>query len=338
MCAIETGDSIEAAAAEIARAAKRRRDIVLVLSISSSSNDVLSGPNPHFHLVVGTGYAFSTSRKTIFLLRIEATMSNLPGRKRHTSGGWPMTTDDVMVDVSQDWFQACDVQEHFMRSPARNNGLVDFSACCRQMRALGGDCYDFTSLADGQLAMLVGDASGKGLAAALMMASVQASLRTASVFTGNELSALLRVVNLQVCASSLHGRYATLFYGVLDRVARTLRYVNAGHNPPLVLRHNGSLGWLEPGGGPVGLFPDAMWEERLVQLYPGDVVITYTDGVTEAIGTSGEEWGVDGLLQAATARRILSADALVRSVLDSMDEFSGGVPTDDVTVAVLRVL
>ena len=88
---------------------------------------------------------------------------------------------------------------------------------------------------DGQIAMLVGDASGKGVAAALMMASVQASLRTAAKFTGNNLTALLRVVNDYACASSLAARYATLFYGVLDRAALTLRYVNAGHNPPVVL-------------------------------------------------------------------------------------------------------
>jgi phosphoserine phosphatase RsbU/P len=248
-----------------------------------------------------------------------------------------MMTEDGVVDVSQDWLQACDIQGHFMRSPARNNGLVDYSACCRQMRALGGDCYDFTSLADGALGMLVGDASGKGLAAALMMASVQASLQTASIFTGDDLADLLRVVNIQACASSLDGRYATLFYGALDRETLRLRYVNAGHNPPAVFHADGSVEWLEPGGGPVGLFPDATWKEQVVYLNPGDVVLAYTDGVTESTGLSGEEWGVDGLLEAAKENRKQSADALVRSILDSMDKFSGGVQADDVTVAVVRV-
>jgi sigma-B regulation protein RsbU (phosphoserine phosphatase) len=128
-----------------------------------------------------------------------------------------MTTNEVMVDVSHDWLQACFVQERFMRGPALSNCQADYSASCRQMRALGGDCYDFACLADGQVAMLVGDASGKGVAAALMMASVQASLRTASYFTGDNLACLLRAVNVQACASSLADRYATLFYGVLDR-------------------------------------------------------------------------------------------------------------------------
>jgi phosphoserine phosphatase RsbU/P len=249
-----------------------------------------------------------------------------------------MTIEDVVVDVSQDWLQACSVQERFMRGPVRNHCRVDYGASCRQMRALGGDCYDFSSQADGQLAMLVGDASGKGVAAALMMASVQASLRTAAQFTGDSLANLFRVVNLQACASSLADRYATLFYGVLNRAALTLRYVNAGHNPPVVVHGDGSLDWLEPTGAPVGLFPDATWQEAVIHLHPSDLVLAYTDGVIEASGPSGQEWGIDGLLRAARTHKIQSADLLVRSILDSMDGFSQGVQSDDATVAVLRVI
>lgn len=246
-----------------------------------------------------------------------------------------MTTDDMVVDVSQDWLLACSVQERFMREPTLGNCQVDYSASCRQLRALGGDCYDFSCQADGQLAMLVGDASGKGLAAALMMASVQASLRTAAVFSGDDLASLLRVVNAQACASSHADRYATLFYAVLDQSERTLRYVNAGHNPPVVLHGDGSIDWLEPSGAPVGLFPDATWQERAIRLQPGDRVVAYTDGVTEAFSPSGEEWGVEGLLQAADSGGLKSAIELVRSIFHAMDDFSKGVQTDDATVAVL---
>jgi sigma-B regulation protein RsbU (phosphoserine phosphatase) len=186
--------------------------------------------------------------------------------------------------------------------------------------------------------MLVGDASGKGVAAALTIASVQASLRTAALFTGNDLTALLRAVNDQACASSLADRYATLFYSVLDQTTYTLRYVNAGHNPPVAFHRDGSVDWLEPSGAPVGLFPDATWQERVVRLQPGDRVLAYTDGVTEACSPSGEEWGVEGLLEAANGHGTKSAGELVWSILDSMDDFSRGVQTDDATVAVLRVL
>jgi sigma-B regulation protein RsbU (phosphoserine phosphatase) len=249
-----------------------------------------------------------------------------------------MTTDEAVVDISQDWLQACSVQQQFMRGPAAIENRVDFSAGCRQLRALGGDCYDFTSLPDGRLTMLIGDASGKGVAAALMMASVQASLRTAALFAADNLAAMLRVVNLQACAASLADRYTTLFYGVLDREALALRYINAGHNPPLLLHCDGSYAWLEPSGPPVGIFPDASWREGLVRLNPGDLVLAYTDGVTETFSLSGAEWGVEGLLAAAASSSARSADTLVQSIFDSIDDFSGGNQHDDATVSVLRVL
>ncbi len=132
-----------------------------------------------------------------------------------------------------------------------------------------------------------------------------------------------------------------MFYGVFDGATRTLRYVNAGHTPPIVLRRNGSIDTLETGGAPVGMFPDSSYEEGAVQLYPGDVVITYTDGVIEAANQSGEEWGVQRLLKATAAWariRTENAEHLVRSIFNSMDDFSRGCQTDDATLAVLRVL
>jgi len=124
---------------------------------------------------------------------------------------------------------------------------LDYSACCRQVHALGGDFYDFVPLANDRLAIAVGDTSGKGLAAALMISNVQSSLRTASLFAGNNAPAALDAVNRQVFGSSLADRYATLFYGVFDGGKRTLRYVNAGHQRPMVIRRDKSILWLETG-------------------------------------------------------------------------------------------
>ena len=145
----------------------------------------------------------------------------------------------------------------------------------------------------------------------------------------------------QAYASSLADRYVTVFYGVFDRSARMLRYVNAGHTPPVVLRRNGSIDTLETGGAPVGMFPNSSYEEGVAQLDPGDVVITYTDGVIEAANQSGEEWGLQGLLKATAAwaqQGTENAEHLVRSIFNSMDNFSRGCQTDDATLAVLRVL
>jgi phosphoserine phosphatase RsbU/P len=250
-----------------------------------------------------------------------------------------MATQEMVVDVSQDWTLACDVQQGFMQAPDTISDSFDYGARCRQVRALGGDCYNFIPLEGDRLGLVVGDASGKGLAAALMIANVQSSLRTAAWFTGNDLAALLKVVNHQVYASSSEGRYATLFYGVFDASTRILRYVNAGHNPPVVIRRDGSVHSLETGGAPVGLFPGSEYAEGSIQVDAGDLVIAFTDGLTEAANPDGEEWGIQGLLGAATcgAKYSQDAGALVNSIFHFMDKFSRGCQTDDATLAVLRV-
>ena len=248
-----------------------------------------------------------------------------------------MTTDEMIVDVSQDWVLACDVQQGFMQAPRTVSNSFDYSARCRQVRALGGDCYNFIPLKSNRLALVVGDASGKGLAAAL--ANVQSSVRTAALFTGDDLAALLRVVNHQAYTSSSEDRYATLFYGVFDGSTRTLRYVDAGHNPPVVIRRDGSMHWLETGGAPVGLFADSEYREGIVKLETGDLLIAFTDGLIEATNQDGEEWGVQGLLKAAACGAQCSQDAggLVNLIFNTMDDFSKGHQTDDATLAFVRV-
>ncbi len=214
---------------------------------------------------------------------------------------------------------------------------LDYSARCRQLQALGGDCFDFSPLADQRLALTIGDASGKGLAAALMIANVQSSLRTAALFAGNDLSAAFEAVNRQVHASSLADRYATLFYGVYDGATHTLHYVNAGHNPPMVIHRGGSVTCLDPCGAPVGLFPNSTYEECAVALRPGDLVVAYTDGVTEAVNPAGVEWEVEGLRRAAAESGAQCADEVAEALFSSMDEYSQGRQTYDATVVVLRI-
>ena len=258
-----------------------------------------------------------------------------------------MAADPVAVDVSQDWVTACDVQERFMQYPCPTCAMqsVSYSARCRQVRALGGDCYDFLPLAQNRLAFAIGDASGKSVAAALMIAGVQASLRTAAAFAGNDPGAVLGAVNAHIHASSLADRYATVFYGVFDGSTRRLHYVNAGHNPPIVIRRDGSTMRLEAGGLPVGVFADSSYEEGVVQLRSGDMVVAYTDGVTEAANTVGEEWGIEGLCGAAVESLANAADAEVEQNADEigdlifafLDEFSCGHQRDDATVVILRI-
>lgn len=246
-------------------------------------------------------------------------------------------TDTMVVDVSQDWETACDVQQRFMHHAVPTPDGVSYSARCRQLRVLGGDCYDFLPLPSNHLAFAIGDASGKSLPAALMIANVQSSLRTAAFFAGDDPETVLGAVNRQLHAASLADRFATLFYGVFDRATRTLRYVNAGHNPPIVIRRDGSITWLDNAGLPLGLFPDSTYEESVLQLHRGDTVIAYTDGLVEAENPLGEEWGVGGMKKAAVGSRAQCADEVVDAIFRSLDEFSRERLTDDATVAVLQV-
>jgi sigma-B regulation protein RsbU (phosphoserine phosphatase) len=248
-----------------------------------------------------------------------------------------MTSEAMVLDVSNDWIMAAGVQQRFMQGCETAIDNLDYAAGCRQVLQLGGDCYDFVPLGNERLAVTIGDASGKGLAAALMISSVQSSLRTAMLLGGVDLAKAFHLVNRQVYASSSADRYATLFCGIFDGRTCTLRYVNAGHNPPLVIRLDRSVSWLETGGAPVGAFPDWPYEEGRVQLSPGDLVVAYTDGITEAVDTSGKEWGVEGLQKVAREAKGLCADEIVHAIFTCMDGFSQGSQSDDATVGVLRV-
>jgi sigma-B regulation protein RsbU (phosphoserine phosphatase) len=244
-------------------------------------------------------------------------------------------SDTMVVDVSQDWETACHVQQRFMHhAPPAADG-ISYSARCRQLRALGGDCYDFLPFPHNRLAFAIGDACGKSLPAALMTANVQSSLRTAAFFAGNDPARVLGAVNHQLHTASLADRFATLVYGVFDPATRTLRYVNAGHNPPIVIRRDGSIVWLDTAGLPLGLLPGSTYDEGVLQLRPGDRMIAYTDGVIEAVNPSGEEWGVEGIRKAAAESKAERADELVNAIFASLDEFSLGQQTDDATVVVM---
>jgi len=250
-----------------------------------------------------------------------------------------MTSESIVVDVSQDWVAACGLQERFMEIPCNKAQRLACYARCRQMRALGGDCFHFVPLTGHRVGLAVADASGKGLPAALIVANVQSSLRTAALFAPEDPAAVVSAVNCQLHACSPVDRYATLFYGVFAETTRTLHYVNAGNNPAVVIRRGGPVAWLEPCAPPVGLFAETVYRAQAVQLYPGDLIMAYTDGSVEATNTAGEEWGVAGLLAAVTG--LLAAvkrcgtrqpESIVEAAFAALDEFSGDNQTDDATI------
>jgi sigma-B regulation protein RsbU (phosphoserine phosphatase) len=243
-----------------------------------------------------------------------------------------MVTESVVVDVSQDWVVACGLQERFMEIPCAKSQRLTYNARCRQMRALGGDCFHFVPLPGRRVALAVADASGKGLPAALIIANVQSSLHTAALFAPEDPAAVVTAVNRQLHACSPVDRYATLFYGVFDENTRTLRYVNAGHNPAVAIRSGGAFTRLEACAPPVGLFAETVYQAQAVQLYPGDLIAAYTDGIVEATNTAGEEWRVEGLLAAVKRCRTRQPESIVEAAFAALDEFSGNNQTDDATI------
>jgi len=248
-----------------------------------------------------------------------------------------MIAESQIMDVSQDWVAACSLQERFMEIPCASAQRLTYDARCRQVRALGGDCFHFVPLPGRRVGIAIADASGKGLPAALIVANVQSSLRTAALFAPEDPAAVISAVNRQLHASSPVDRYATLLYGVFDENTRTLHYVNAGHNPAVVIRRGGAVAWLEASAPPVGLFAKAVYQARAVQLYPEDLIVAYTDGIVEATNTASEEWGVEGLLGAVQSCQTQQPEEIVEAAFAALDEFSGHNQTDDATILVVLV-
>ena len=216
---------------------------------------------------------------------------------------------------------------------------LDYCGQCRPAREVGGDYYDFLALPGGRLGIAIGDVSGKGVGAALMMASLEASLRAlASVV--DDPAELMERVNSLVYQASSSNRYATLFYAQYDPANRRLSYVNAGHNPPVVLRNcagSCQVLRLETGGPVIGLLPHR-YERGVFSHEAGDLVVLFTDGVSESMNVRYEEWGEERLIELAKTCHGLPVLEGMRRILAAAQAFAAGAPQhDDMTLVVLRV-
>jgi sigma-B regulation protein RsbU (phosphoserine phosphatase) len=220
---------------------------------------------------------------------------------------------------------------------------VDYFGVCRPALTCGGDYYDFLTLPSGVFCIAIGDVSGKGIAAALLMASLQASLRGQAMQAGQDLAAQIGVVNRLIFDASTLNRYATFFYAQYHPPTRELEYVNAGHNPPIVLRKNAAgrseVIRLETGGPVVGLLPAAAYLQDRVQLKENDLFIGFTDGISEAMNNAGEEWGEERMIEMLERCGGGDAAAIAKALISAADAFADGAPQhDDMTVLTMRIL
>jgi serine phosphatase RsbU (regulator of sigma subunit)/AraC-like DNA-binding protein len=236
---------------------------------------------------------------------------------------------------------AKDVQRAFFPPPTLSIPCLSCEAFYKPAHEIGGDYYDFFSLQGERWGIAIGDVSGKGIGAALIMASLQGSLRAQALHPHSDLSMLMADVNQLVHNSSPIHYFASLFYAEYQPATRALRYVNAGHNPPMVLRpRNGrcEIFRLNAGGMPVGIFSDAQFATATFQLQIGDVLIGYTDGITEVRNPQGELWGEEAFEKLLSSCDLWQPKEIMERILDGVASFAGGQRQgDDMTLVVMKV-
>jgi serine phosphatase RsbU (regulator of sigma subunit) len=236
---------------------------------------------------------------------------------------------------------AKDVQRAFFPPPTLSIPCLSCEAFYQPAHDIGGDYYDFLSLQGERRGIVIGDVSGKGIGAALIMASLQGSLRAQALHPHSDLSALMADVNQLVYSSSPAHYFASLFYAEYQPATRVLRYVNAGHNPPIVLRPRAGrceIFRLNAGGIPVGISSDAQFTSATFQLQVGDALIGYTDGITEVQNHEGELWGEEAFEKLLSSCDCGLPKEIMERILDEVSGFAGGQrQRDDMTLVVMKV-
>ena len=224
--------------------------------------------------------------------------------------------------------------------PAKDPQLegYDISAYNFPTEEVSGDYYDWVKIYDDQIGLVIADVSGKGVPAALLMAFLRASLRAAT-HIGYSPHISMAKVNYLLWESIERHQFVTAFYGILDVTNKTLSYTNAGHNPPLLLDKDGNSEFIERGSLPLGMFRDTRYHEYYLTTKPGDMLVLYTDGVTEARSPEGEEFGRKRLAEAVKKNRNLTARDVISAVQQEVIEWTDGVGAgDDVTFFVIKAL
>jgi sigma-B regulation protein RsbU (phosphoserine phosphatase) len=242
-----------------------------------------------------------------------------------------------MARDDEDFEQARAMQQSLMPSTVPKVAGIDVSGTWKPARAVGGDYYDLLRLSDTQLAVCIGDVAGKGMPAALLMAALQAAVRASAApeVAPHEVCERVRRVIVQ---SLTGGRFTTFFYGSIDTVDKRIRYCNAGHNPPVLVRADGSAIRLDKGGPALSrLFSSTPFQHGEEEIREGDRLVLFTDGVSEARDAGGNDFGEDRLEQLIAANRKSPARELIATIVDSVSSFSEGRTDDDLTLVAVAI-
>jgi phosphoserine phosphatase RsbU/P len=250
------------------------------------------------------------------------------------SAGEPPDRPDS--EIEKDLLLARQVQLRLLPQAGPHLPRLDYTGYCQPARHAGGDYYDFIVAGEGRLGIALADVSGKGVAAALLMASLQGRLQSI-VGTSPDPDAVLHQLNRDFFQMTETNRFASMVYGVIDARTGIFNFTNAGHLPLLLLR-SGAVELLKPCDPVLGVFPEATFTRTSLQLKAGDILLLYTDGLTEAPSPDGEEFGIDRVSELLMSHPDLKAVELRDVLLRELREFTGAHPHDDLTLIIIRVL
>jgi serine phosphatase RsbU (regulator of sigma subunit) len=240
--------------------------------------------------------------------------------------------------MKRDLSQAADIQTGMLPDKAPEMvgaDLAGFNAACR---TVGGDYYDFFQYSPDKVGLALGDVSGKGMPASLMMTALHARVQVLAEDPGN-LGAFMARLNKATCARCPSNRFITFFFSVFDISTGELIFANAGHNPPILVRANGDAEMIEGGGPVLGILPIAPYSEMHTRLEHGDMIVLYSDGVTEANNIAYDEFGEERFIEVLKQHRTQPAATIVDAVTKALGEFAAGAPqADDITLVVAKRL
>lgn len=238
--------------------------------------------------------------------------------------------------AAQELAIAKQVQRRLFPQTAPAFASFRYAGVCIQARDVGGDYFDFLDLGQQRLGLVVGDISGKGIAAALVMANLQANLRSQFAIAVEEPVKFLQSVNRLFYGNTIDSVYATLFFAEYDDKSQRLRYANCGHLSGLLVRRDQTVEWLASTGTVLGLFKEWVCSLDERQLFPGDTLVLYTDGITESFHSDGEDFGEERLLAAVLRHADAEPEDLIQALVEEVRAFSPGEQRDDITVIVAK--
>jgi len=291
------------------------------------------GDFPQF---LSTGWKFPAVANMIFGMALfihHTTRRRLEDRNRQLERTIELKAAERELDA-EELRQAREIQQGLLPKDLPQLSEFEIAGAWEPACLVGGDYYDVIRLSKDKLAICIADVVGKGISAALLMANVQAMVRAFATETAAPASVCSRI-NSVLCGNIATGKFVTLFYGVLDAGSRVLKFTNAGHLRPILIGNNGIVKHLENPGALLGVFPDWEYQDSAIELDPGDLLMAFTDGITEAMNADGEEFGEERLIQIARKTGEQSMEELKTQLLGRVQEFCNLRMRDDATLILI---